>query len=137
MNSQNMIAQTARCHPFTSAKPHTVAPSPSLGRDRVVGIATRYGLDSPGSNIFGNEIFHTRPVQTWCPPILLYNGYRDFPGCKQLWRDIEHIQPSRTEVIEYSYICTPIFVAYSTLNFTFTYTSPSLPKHVLQKYTFL
>ena len=40
-----------------------------------VGIATDYGLDSPGSNPGGNEIFHTcrpalRPTQTpvkWVP----------------------------------------------------------------------
>ena len=31
------------------------------GRDSVVGIATRYGLDGPGSNLGGGEIFRTRP----------------------------------------------------------------------------
>jgi hypothetical protein len=43
-----MISSTARCHPVPAAKPHTLAPSPSLGRVRVVGIATSYGLDGPG-----------------------------------------------------------------------------------------
>jgi hypothetical protein len=34
-----------------------------------VGIATGYGLDGPGI-----EIFRTRPDRPWGPPRLLYNG---------------------------------------------------------------
>ena len=45
------------------------------GRDSSVGIATRYGLDGPGG-----EIFRTRPDRPWGPSSLLYNGYRVFPG---------------------------------------------------------
>ena len=52
------------------------------GRDSSVGIATRYGLEGPGSNPGGGEIFRTRPDLTWGPPSLLYNGYRVFPGGK-------------------------------------------------------
>jgi len=48
-----------------------------------VGIATDYGLDGPGSNPGGDEIFRTRPYRPWGPPSLLYNGYRVFPGSKE------------------------------------------------------
>ena len=46
------------------------------------GIATRYGLDGPGSNPGGGEIFRTRPDRPWGPPSFLYNGNRDFRGVK-------------------------------------------------------
>ena len=48
-----------------------------------VGIATDYGLDCPGSNPGGDEIFRTCPDRPWGPPSLLYNGYRVFPGGKE------------------------------------------------------
>jgi hypothetical protein len=53
-----------------------------------VGIATRFGLDSPGSNPGGDEIFHTCPDRPCSPPSLLYKGYRVFPGVKAAgaWR---------------------------------------------------
>ena len=53
-----------------------------MGRDSSVGIATCYGLDGPGSNPGGGEIFRTRPDRPWDLPSLLYNGYRVFPGGK-------------------------------------------------------
>ena len=59
---------------------HTELPG---GPDSVVGIATGYGLDGPGSNPGGGEIFRTCPDWPWGPPILLYNGYRIFPGVKR------------------------------------------------------
>ena len=31
----------------------------------------------------GVEIFRTCPDRPWCPPSLLYNGYRVFPGSKE------------------------------------------------------
>jgi hypothetical protein len=37
---------------------------------------------SGGSNPCGGEIFRTCPDRPWCPPSLLYNGYRVFPGVK-------------------------------------------------------
>ena len=54
----------------------------------VVGIATGYGLDCPGSNPGGGEIFLTRPDWPWDLLSLLYNGYRVFPGGKTAgaWR---------------------------------------------------
>jgi allophanate hydrolase subunit 1 len=49
-----------------------------MGRDSSVGIATRYGLDGPGSNPGGGKIFRTCPEQFWDPPSLLYTGHRVF-----------------------------------------------------------
>ena len=54
-------------------------------RGSSVGIATRYGLDSPGADPGGGEIFRTRPDRPWDPPSLLYNGYQVFPGGKAAW----------------------------------------------------
>ena len=52
------------------------------GQGSVVGIATGYRLDGPGSNPGGGEIFRTCPDRPWGPPSLLYNGYQVFPGVK-------------------------------------------------------
>ena len=49
-----------------------------MGRDISVGIVTRYGLDGPGWNPGGGEIFRTRPDRPWGR----YNVYRVFPGGK-------------------------------------------------------
>jgi hypothetical protein len=59
-----------------------------VGRDSVVGIATRYGLGGPGIGSRWGEIFHTCPDRPWGPPSLLYNGYRVFPRGKaaEAWR---------------------------------------------------
>jgi hypothetical protein len=54
----------------------------SCGSGSSVGIVTGYGLESPGSNSGGGEIFRTGPDRPWGPPSLLYNGYRVFPGGK-------------------------------------------------------
>jgi hypothetical protein len=51
-----------------------------VGPGSSVSIATGYGLEGPGSNPGGGEIFRTCPDQPWGPPSLLYNGYRAFPG---------------------------------------------------------
>jgi len=53
------------------------------GPDSSVSIATGYGLDGPGSNTGGGEIFRTCPDRLWCPPSLLYNGCRIFPRGKE------------------------------------------------------
>ena len=50
--------------------------------DSVVGVATRYGLESPGIESRWGEIFRTYPGWLRGPPSLLYNGYRVFPGGK-------------------------------------------------------
>jgi hypothetical protein len=58
------------------------------GRDSSVGIATRYGLDSPGiESRWGRDFPH--PSRPALGPIhLLYNWYRDFLGGKAVgaWR---------------------------------------------------
>jgi hypothetical protein len=45
-----------------------------------VGISSGNGLDGPGSNLGGGEIFRACPDRAWGPPSLLCNGYRVFPG---------------------------------------------------------
>ena len=58
------------------------------GLDRSVGMATRYGLDGPGSNPDGGDIFHTRPERPWGPTRLPHNGYQTFLRAKAAgsWR---------------------------------------------------
>jgi hypothetical protein len=48
-----------------------------------VSIATGYGLEGPGIDPGGGEIFRTCPDRPWGPPSLLYNGYRVFCGGKE------------------------------------------------------
>jgi len=48
-----------------------------------VGIVTGYGLDGPGSNPGGGEIFRACPDRPWGPPSFMYNGFRVFPGGKE------------------------------------------------------
>jgi hypothetical protein len=55
-----------------------------VGQDSVVGIETRYGLNSPGIKSWWDETFCTCPDQPWGPPSLLYNGYGVFPGGKDI-----------------------------------------------------
>jgi len=57
-------------------------------RDSSVGIATSYGMDGPGSNSEGVEVFCTRPDWRRGPPSLQYNGKRVFPRGKGtgVWR---------------------------------------------------
>ena len=56
--------------------------SRACGPGSSVGIATGYGLGGPGIESRWGEIFRTCPDRPWGPPILLYNGYRVFPGGK-------------------------------------------------------
>jgi hypothetical protein len=55
------------------------------GPDSSIGIATDYGLDGPGSNPGGSEIFRTM-------------GTGFFPGVKRPGRDVNHIPPPSAEV---------------------------------------
>ena len=62
----------------TNLMPVSIKLSYKMSRYSSVGIATRYGLD--GAEIesrWGRDIL-TRPDWSWCPPSLLYNGYRAF-----------------------------------------------------------
>jgi len=65
-----------------------------------VDIAADYGLDGPGSNPDGDEIFRpSRPALR--PTSLLYNGYRVFPrGKVRPGRAAEHSPPSNAAVME-------------------------------------
>jgi hypothetical protein len=72
-----------------------------VGRESVVGIATRYELEGPGiQSRWGGEIFRTRPHRPWGPPSLLYSGYRANPEGKstKAWRWSS--TPSSAEVKE-------------------------------------
>ena len=72
-----------------------------MGRDGVIGLATRYGLDGPGIESWGSEVFRTRPDRPWGPFSLQYNGYRDsFPGVKLPGRGVDNPHPSSAEVKE-------------------------------------
>jgi len=65
-----------------------------------VGIAADYGMDGPGSNPGGNEIFRP-PDRPWDPPSLLCNGYRVCPGGKvRSGRAADHSPPSSAAVME-------------------------------------
>jgi len=72
----------------------------SGGPSSSFGIATNYGLDGPGSNPGGDEIFRPSrpalgPIQ---PPV---NGYRVFPGGKvRPGRAADHSPPFSTAVME-------------------------------------
>ena len=66
-----------------------------------LGIATGYGLDGPGSNPGGGEIFRTCSDRPWGPPSLLYNGYRVFPwGKERPGRDADPSPSSSAEVMK-------------------------------------
>jgi hypothetical protein len=62
--------------------------STPVGRDRSVGITTRYGLDGPGIESQWGRDFPHPSITLWGLPSLLYNGYRVFPGGKAAgaWR---------------------------------------------------
>jgi len=48
-----------------------------VGWDSIVGIVTRYKLDSPGieAQWGAGETFHIHPDLHWGPPSFLYYGY--------------------------------------------------------------
>jgi hypothetical protein len=71
-----------------------------VGRDSVVSIATRYGLDGPGSNSSGGEIFRTSPDRPWGHPASYSMGTGSFPRLKRPGRGVDHSPLSRTEVKE-------------------------------------
>ena len=72
-----------------------------MGRDGIIDLATRYGLDGPGIESWGSEVYRTRPDRSWGPFSLQYNGHRDsFPGVKLPGRGADNLQPSRVEVKE-------------------------------------
>jgi len=93
-----------------------------VGRDSVVGIATRYGLESPGiESRPGGKIFRTRPDRSWGLPSLLYNGYRvSYPWVRWPWHGVDPPTPSSTEVKEgvELYLCSPSACSWAVLGWT-------------------
>ena len=64
-----------------------------------VGVTTGYGLDGPGSNPSGGEIFRTCPDRPWGPPSLRYNGYWVFPGGKERPGRAADLSPHSSAVV--------------------------------------
>ena len=92
-----------------------------VGHDSSVGIATRYGLDSPEIEPRWGEIFRMRPDRPWGAPSLLYNGYRvSFSGVKRPDHSVNHPPPSSSEVKERVELYLWAFMTCSRVNFTFT-----------------
>jgi hypothetical protein len=68
----------------------------AVGRDGVVGIATRYELDGPGiESQWGEGARFSAPVQTSCTM-----GTGSFPGVKRSGRGVDHPPLSSAEVKE-------------------------------------
>jgi hypothetical protein len=72
-----------------------------MGRDSLVGIATRYGLDGPGIESRWGAIF-SAPFQTGprANPASYTVGTGSFPRVKRPGRDVDHSPPSSAEVKE-------------------------------------
>ena len=80
----------ARTAPFFSPF-FSLRPSQIWWAGSSVGITTGRSGDRI---LMGGEIFLTCPDLPWCPPSLLYNGYRVFPGSKE--RPGRDADPSHT-----------------------------------------
>ena len=80
------------------------------GRDSSVGIATRYGLDSPGiESRLGARFSASVQTGPGAHPASYTMGTASFPGVKRPGRGVDHPPPSSTEVegrVEL-YICSP------------------------------
>jgi len=68
----------------------------NVGRNIVVGMTTRYGLDGPGIGSRWRRDFPKLPDWPWGPPCLLYSGYQFIPRGKVagVWLDHSpHLAP--------------------------------------------
>jgi len=82
-----------------------------VGRESLVGIATRFGLFVPGIRSRRGRYFPHPPRLTLDPPSVLYNGYRvSLLGEVRPGRDVDHAPPSSAEVKETveQYVCSPL-----------------------------
>ena len=83
-------------------------------------MATRYGLDGPGSNPDGGETFHICLDRFWGPPNLLYNGYRvSFPGAKRQGRGVP-VRGGRYDYLHRSpeHLVTPLIILFVVVMLT-------------------
>jgi hypothetical protein len=106
-----------------------------MGRDREAGIATRYGLDSPGIESRWRRHFPHLSRLVLGPtqlPIQLVPVF--FPGGKAAGRSVDHPSPSNAEVKERIELSLYSFYAsswpVSRANFTFTYISITVVQYV-------
>jgi hypothetical protein len=77
-----------------------------MDRHSLVGKATRYGLDDPGSNPAGNDVIRTRPDRPWGSPNLLYKKYPvSSPGYSGRGVALTTPTPSSAEVKERVELC--------------------------------
>jgi len=97
-----------------------------MGRDGVVGIVTRYGLDGPEfGSWWGQDSPHPsrQALGSTQPPVSRVL----ILGVKQPGRGVDNPPPSRTE-LELSvvvYLCTPSGISCSRVNFNLSFTSSS------------
>jgi len=68
----------------------TLALSPMVGFENVVGLTARYGLDGTGIVFRWVEIFSSYSDRPWDWPSLLYNGCWTIPVIKRLGRGAEY-----------------------------------------------
>jgi hypothetical protein len=98
-----------------------------MGRDSVVGIATRYGLQGPGIETRWGARFST-PVQTGpgAYPASCTMGTGSFPGVKRPGRGVDHPPSSSAEVkeIEELYLYSPSVPSWRVIGRTLL--SPSI-----------
>jgi hypothetical protein len=71
-----------------------------LGPGRSIGIKTGYGLDGPGSNAGGGDIFRTCPDRLRANPPSCTMGTGFFQGAKRPRRDVDHPPPSSVVVMK-------------------------------------
>ena len=79
-----------------------------MGRDNVVGIATRYGLDGPGIEIRWGRDLARRSRKNFRPTHSPYNEYKVIPEGKAPGRGVDthpHLAPKLKK--EKSYTSTP------------------------------
>jgi hypothetical protein len=75
--------------------------SKTVGRESVVGIATRYGLDGPGMvSRWGGEISRTVQTGPGARPAYYTMDTGPFPGIKRSGRGVEHAPLYGAEVKE-------------------------------------
>jgi hypothetical protein len=110
-----------------------------VGRDSVVGIATRYGPDGPRSNPDGGRdcphvsrpnLGPNQPHTQWVPGLS-----RGYSGRGVALTTLPHLAPrlkKRVDLRVYLYSPLWTFVACSRVNFTFTFTFTFTPHNIFK-----